>query len=111
MYVGIKYCQSKGKVILLSLGGATGTYGLSSNSEGRNLADSLWDLFGGGQSDTRPFGSASVDGFDLNIEAGETNGYPAFVEKMKEHYSVYTYYLVSLFLHYTVVEYNIFFYL
>ncbi|KAI7853268.1 glycoside hydrolase superfamily [Circinella umbellata] len=83
----IKYCQSKGKLILLSLGGATGTYGLSSDSEGQRLADSLWDLFGGGQSDTRPFGSASVDGFDLDIEAGETKGYSAFVKKMRDHYS------------------------
>ncbi|KAG2224362.1 hypothetical protein INT45_006762, partial [Circinella minor] len=82
----IKYCQSKDKLILLSLGGATGTYGLSSDSEGQKLADSLWDLFGGGQSDTRPFGSASVDGFDLDIEAGETKGYSAFVKRMRDHY-------------------------
>lgn len=36
----------------------------------------------------RPFGNVSVDGFDLDIEAGEKDGYTAFVERMREHYGL-----------------------
>ncbi|KAI9493806.1 glycoside hydrolase superfamily [Zychaea mexicana] len=86
MEPAIKACQSKDKIVLLSLGGATGTYGLSSESEGHELADTLWNTFGGGNGDVRPFGNASVDGFDLDIEAGDIAGYTAFVERMREHY-------------------------
>lgn len=73
---------------MLSLGGATPEYGLNSYEEGESLADELWYTFGGG-SDTntfRPFGDASVDGFDLDIENGAKAGYPAFVNRMREHY-------------------------
>ncbi|KAI8149315.1 chitinase [Fennellomyces sp. T-0311] len=83
----IQECQSRDKIILLSLGGATGAYGLSSAAQGRTLADTLWNTFGGGHSDMRPFGDAKVDGFDLDIEAGPIAGYPAFVERMREHYA------------------------
>lgn len=42
----IKACQSMGKMVFLSLGGASGTYGFS---DGSNFAQTLWDLFGGGR--------------------------------------------------------------
>ncbi|KAI9260646.1 glycoside hydrolase superfamily, partial [Phascolomyces articulosus] len=87
METEIEFCQSKDKVILLSLGGADGSYGISSESEGRKLADTLWNTFGGGESQTRPFGKAKIDGFDLDIEAGDTEGYAAFVDQMRQHYS------------------------
>lgn len=83
----IRYCQSHGRKILLSLGGATGTYGLSSEDQGKKLAEDLWDMFGGGTSKTRPFGNVSVDGFDLDIEAGSAKGYSAFIERIRELYS------------------------
>lgn len=50
------------------------------------MAKDLWDMFGGGTSKTRPFGNVSVDGFDLDIEAGSTQGYSALVKRLRELY-------------------------
>lgn len=63
----IQTCQNEGKVILLSLGGAVGTYGFSSSSQAQQFATTLWNLFGEGTGaeNTRPFGSSVIDGFDL----------------------------------------------
>lgn len=80
----IKTCQGKGKTILLSLGGAAGSYGFSSTDEGTEFADTLWNLFLGGSSDTRPFGDAVIDGFDLDIEGGSNVGYVEFVNRLRE---------------------------
>jgi chitinase len=63
----IQTCQDSGKVVLLSLGGAIGDYGFSSSSQAQSFATTVWNLFGGGSSDTRPFGDSVVDGFDLGI--------------------------------------------
>ncbi|KAJ8100580.1 glycoside hydrolase superfamily [Lipomyces tetrasporus] len=89
----IQTCQAKGKKVLLSLGGAAGSYGFSSDSEGSSFATTLWDMFGGGTSDYRPFGSAVVDGFDLDIENANSIGYAAFVEQMRNLYSGGDYYI------------------
>ncbi|KAG2208845.1 hypothetical protein INT46_003626 [Mucor plumbeus] len=90
----IKYCQSKGIKILLSMGGATPAYGVATVKEGENLADELWDTFAGGYKRNstafRPFGNATVDGFDLDIENGEKVGYTAFVNKMRQNYELDT---------------------
>ncbi|KAH8548638.1 chitinase 1 [Umbelopsis sp. PMI_123] len=83
----IKTCQANGKKILLSLGGASGSYGFTSDAQGSAFADQLWNLFGGGSSSTRPFDTAIVDGFDLDIEGGSSTGYAAFVTQMRTHYS------------------------
>ncbi|ORX62708.1 glycoside hydrolase [Hesseltinella vesiculosa] len=82
----IQACQKKGKIVLLSLGGASGSYGLASPHDGQIWADRLWNTFGKGTSKYRPFGSASVDGFDLDIEAGSSEGYIAFISTMRAHY-------------------------
>ena len=79
----IKACQSMGKMVFLSLGGASGTYGFS---DGSNFAQTLWDLFGGGSSETRPFGDAIVDGFDLDIENSIPTGYVALVNTLRTQY-------------------------
>jgi chitinase len=63
----IQTCQAAGKKVLLSLGGAEGTYGFSSASEAQTFATTLWNIFGEGTCSTRTFGSAVVDGFDLGI--------------------------------------------
>ena len=42
----IKYCQNNGKTILLSLGGAAGSYGFSDDATAKQFAHTLWDLFG-----------------------------------------------------------------
>ncbi|GAA5808973.1 hypothetical protein MFLAVUS_002373 [Mucor flavus] len=99
METEINYCQSKHKKIILSMGGATPAYGVGSIKEGEDLADELWNTFAGGKnSQYRPFGSASIDGFDLDIENGEKAGYAAFVHKMRKNYetdSSKTYYIAA----------------
>lgn len=83
----IKICQGKGKIILLSLGGASGAYGFSSDSQAEQFAQTVWDMFAGGSSSTRPFGDSVIDGFDLDIEGGSTTGYAAFSNKLRQLYS------------------------
>lgn len=51
-----------GKLLTLSLGGAGGAYGFSSDAQGVQFADTVWNLFLGGSSSTRPFGDAVLDG-------------------------------------------------
>jgi chitinase len=41
----IKTCQQNGKVITLSLGGATGSVGFSSDSQAKSFAKQIWDMF------------------------------------------------------------------
>lgn len=72
------------------MGGATPAYGLETVKAGETLADELWDTFGAGYTRNstapRPFGKATVDGFDLDIENGEKAGYTAFVNRMRQNY-------------------------
>lgn len=79
----IKFCQSKGKAITLSLGGATGQIGFSSDSQAQTFATQIWNLFLGGSSSTRPFGTAILDGIDLDIESGTPAHYAAFVNQIR----------------------------
>ncbi|THH31700.1 hypothetical protein EUX98_g2472 [Antrodiella citrinella] len=81
----IQTCQSKGKIVTLSLGGATGAAGFTSDSQAQSFADTLWNLFLGGSSSTRPFGNAVLDGIDLDIEGGSTDYFPAFVTQLRSH--------------------------
>ncbi|ORX62323.1 chitinase 1 [Hesseltinella vesiculosa] len=83
----IKQCQSNGVKVLLSLGGATGAYGLSDDDEGARFARKLWDIFGNGRSKYRPFGDAVVDGFDLDIEGGPSAGYTSLVRTLRRLYA------------------------
>ncbi|KAK6955286.1 hypothetical protein Daesc_002919 [Daldinia eschscholtzii] len=83
----VKSCQSAGKTILLSIGGAMFTSGPSSPENAHNLADQLWDMFGppgNVGSEKRPFGDAVVDGFDIDIEAPLPNMAP-FAARLREH--------------------------
>lgn len=79
----IATCQSKGKIVTLSMGGATGAVGFSSDSQASAFGQLIWDLFLGGKSSTRPFGSAVLDGIDLDIEGGTSAYYATFVEKIR----------------------------
>ncbi|KAG6908489.1 hypothetical protein DXG01_004423 [Tephrocybe rancida] len=79
----IKACQAKGKIVTLSLGGGGASTGFSSDSQAEAFADTIWDLLLGGKSDTRPFGTAVLDGIDLDIEDGTPAGYAAFVNKLR----------------------------
>ncbi|GAB5585442.1 Chitinase 2 [Umbelopsis nana] len=83
----IAFCQSKGKIVTLSLGGAGGGVGFQGDSDATAFADQLWNLFFGGSSTTRPFGSAVLDGIDLDIENGGSTGYAAFVNQLQSHFN------------------------
>ncbi|CAM9012907.1 unnamed protein product [Wickerhamomyces anomalus] len=83
----IKYCQSKGKKVLLSLGGAVGTYGFTNDQEAESFADVLWNMFLEGTSDTRPFGDAVIDGIDFDIENANPTGYAALGKKLREYFA------------------------
>ncbi|KAI1264313.1 chitinase [Xylariaceae sp. FL1019] len=82
----IKTCQSKGKTILISLGGATyyqGGWGSTSDAE--SAAQMVWNMFGpvtSGSTVDRPFGSAVVDGYDFDFE-NPVNNLPAFAAKLR----------------------------
>jgi chitinase len=73
---GIKACQAAGKKVLLSIGGGYPANGyLKTAASAKSFADFLWNAFGPYQQtwvnagNPRPFGNASVDGFDFDIEA------------------------------------------
>ncbi|KAK9202268.1 hypothetical protein WN944_017478 [Citrus x changshan-huyou] len=66
----IKSCQAKGVKVLLSLGGAAGSYSLTSTQDAKQVATYLWNNFLGGHSSSRPLGPAVLDGIDLDIEGG-----------------------------------------
>ncbi|KAJ1898348.1 Chitinase 2 [Kickxella alabastrina] len=83
----IKYCQSKGKIVILSMGGASGSYGFSSDAQAKDFADTVWGMFFKGTSDKRPFDNAALDGVDLDIEGGSTIGYTAFINQLRSHYA------------------------
>lgn len=69
---GIRNCQNRGIKVLLSIGGAvSANYGLASADDARNVADYIWNNFLGGQSNSRPFGDAVLDGVDFDIEGGQ----------------------------------------
>ncbi|XVF73104.1 hypothetical protein PTKIN_Ptkin12aG0174500 [Pterospermum kingtungense] len=66
----IKSCQAKGVKVILSIGGAAGSYSLSSSDDARQVATYLWNNFLGGKSSSRPLGPAVLDGIDFDIEGG-----------------------------------------
>ncbi|KAJ6110380.1 Class III chitinase [Penicillium sp. IBT 16267x] len=76
----IQTCQDKGKTILLSIGGATYSEGgFKSESDAKAGAKLIWETFGpqqDGSKALRPFGNASLDGFDFDFEAAVTNMAP-----------------------------------
>ncbi|KAI3668144.1 hypothetical protein L6452_43221 [Arctium lappa] len=68
----IKSCQAKGIKVMLTIGGAAGSYYLTSAADAKQVATYLWNNFLGGKSSTRPLGDAVLDGIDFDIEGGTT---------------------------------------
>ncbi|KAK7285834.1 hypothetical protein RJT34_20616 [Clitoria ternatea] len=66
----IKGCQKQGIKVMLSIGGGSPGYSLSSASDATNLANYIWNNFLGGKSSLRPLGGAVLDGVDFDIELG-----------------------------------------
>ncbi|KAG2034673.1 glycoside hydrolase superfamily [Suillus americanus] len=79
----IEYCQAAGKIVTMSLGGATGSAGFTNDTEAAAYAQIIWDLFLGGSSTTRPFGSAVLDGIDMDIEGGTQTGFVSFLSALR----------------------------
>lgn len=68
MATDIATCQSSGKKVLLSLGGATAQTAFTSDDQAIAFASTLWNLFGAGtglDAGLRPFGKTTIDGFDV----------------------------------------------
>lgn len=67
----LQKCRDTGKKILLAMGGAPGysDVRLDNDDQGRQIANTLWNLFGGGNEDAdlRPFGAFKLDGFDIGM--------------------------------------------
>ncbi|KFY10780.1 hypothetical protein V491_07476 [Pseudogymnoascus sp. VKM F-3775] len=107
----IQYCQSKGKKILLSLGGGPDTYHLSGKVDGEAFADFLWGAYGPNTTawtGPRPFdplpgtpgeGIATiVDGYDFDIEHPDTDnsvGYIAMINKLRSYFPTGSNYLIT----------------
>lgn len=94
----IKKCQSLGKTVLLSMGGASGAYGFSDDAAAKDFAKTLWNTFGAGSDDSveRPFDDAIVDGFDFDIENNNPTGYAALATELRNYFkedTSKTYYL------------------
>ncbi|KAJ2730302.1 Chitinase 2 [Coemansia sp. BCRC 34962] len=89
----IKYCQSKGKVILLSIGGATAQL----NSDAATFSQQVWDLFMEGSSPYRPFDDAIIDGVDLDFEQSSQMNIIQFANNMNQLFKSGTrkYYLTA----------------
>ncbi|KAH3678979.1 hypothetical protein WICMUC_001293 [Wickerhamomyces mucosus] len=91
----IQTCQSNGKKVLLSMGGSAGSYGFADDDSAEEFATTLWNLFGEGESDTKPFGDTLIDGFDFDIENNLSTGYAALAGKLRTYFASgsKTYYL------------------
>ncbi|KAF9602708.1 hypothetical protein IFM89_030596 [Coptis chinensis] len=60
--------ENNGIKVILSIGGASGSYSLASSDDARQVATYLWNNFLGGQSSSRPIGDVVLDGIDFNVE-------------------------------------------
>ncbi|RDX91563.1 hypothetical protein CR513_26433, partial [Mucuna pruriens] len=94
--IGVKNCQSRGIKVMLSIGGDTNSYTLTSPEAARQVADYIWNNFLGGNSNSRPFGDSVLDGVDFDIEGGELH-YAALAQRLHDHYasSSKTFYLTA----------------
>ncbi|KAF3432891.1 hypothetical protein FNV43_RR23993 [Rhamnella rubrinervis] len=91
----IKGCQSQGIKVLLSLGGATGSYSLTSADDAKQVSDYLWNNFLGGQSGSRPLGDAVLDGIDFDIEAGNGQFWDELARSLNGHSQATKVYLAA----------------
>lgn len=81
----IKTCQSQGKKIILSVGGATYTEGgFSSSDAAVTAANLVWNTFGPDSNNgaLRPFDDAVIDGFDMDFESTVSN-VAAFAQQLR----------------------------
>lgn len=98
----IKTCQSNGVKVILSLGGAVGSYELTSQAEAETVGQNLWDAYGnsGSTSVPRPFGDTFVNGWDFDIEQNQNGNtyYQYLIAKLRSNFasdSSNTYYITG----------------
>jgi chitinase len=97
----ITKCQSVGIKVILSLGGASGSYSLQSNADAQAIGQYLWESYGnsGNTAVQRPFGSAFVNGFDFDIEVNSgSQFYPAMISTLRSNFATdpkNTYYITG----------------
>ncbi|KAK3301353.1 glycoside hydrolase superfamily [Chaetomium fimeti] len=87
-------CQTKyGKKIFLGIGGEGNTLPLASDEDAITFANHVWELFGPlGHIDPslRPFGSAVLDGYDLNKQDECAANFDTFGATLRSHFSADT---------------------
>nr|XP_043614121.1 acidic endochitinase-like [Erigeron canadensis] len=86
--IDIHNCQRNGVKVMLSIGGGSSTYSLSSFDDARQVADYIWNNFLGGQSTSRPLGDAVLDGVDFVITQGMEQFsacYITLATRLREH--------------------------
>ncbi|KHN95484.1 class III chitinase ChiA2 [Metarhizium album ARSEF 1941] len=101
----IDTCKANGVKVILSLGGAAGTYALTSQEEAEAVGQSLWDAYGtpggggGGPAappTPRPFGKTFVDGWDFDIETSSgSNYYPFLIAKLRSNFAAGARFLIT----------------
>lgn len=89
----IDTCKSNGVKVVLSLGGASGAYSLSSQDEAEAIGQNLWDAYGNSNSNAsgsvpRPFGKTFVNGWDFDIESNSGNQFYEFmIAKLRSNFA------------------------
>ncbi|CAL9150426.1 unnamed protein product [Musa hybrid cultivar] len=79
-------CQRDYNVkVMLSLGGAIGSYRLVSKEDAREVAHYIYNSFLGGSSSNRPLGNAVLDGVDFDIEGGSRNHWDDLARYLKAY--------------------------
>ena len=85
--VDIRECQKRyKKKILISLGGGAPAYqGFSTKEDAYKFGKQIWKMFGPDLSYAfRPFGNATVDGFDLDFEHGTATNYDRVALQLRD---------------------------
>lgn len=97
----IATCQAAGIKVILSLGGASGSYSLQSDSQAQQIGQYVWESYGNSGNTTvqRPFGDVYVNGFDFDIEVNEgSQYYPAMISQLRSNFASdpsHTYYITG----------------
>jgi chitinase len=98
----IATCQSAGIKVILSLGGASGSYSLQSQAEAEEIGQYIWDSYANSGNTTvqRPFGNTFVNGFDFDIEVngGSSQYYPSMISTLRSNFASdpsHTYYITG----------------
>ncbi|KAL9057486.1 MAG: hypothetical protein Q9162_002323 [Coniocarpon cinnabarinum] len=88
----VKKCKAAGKKIIVSLGGAAGSYGFADKDSATKTAKSVWDMFGkpsGNSQAARPLGQQTADGFDIDVESNDSasnENYQYFISALRDSF-------------------------